>query len=185
MQKILMSFCLLAITALPAVAQESPKYEVFGGYGYVRPEGGQANLSGWHTSVASNMNNWFGIAMELSGQYGSQTLSIPDSSGQITRVKASVDFHSLSFGPRFTYRKNERLSPFAHVLVGIARGNWKRPASVAGEETSFGAAVGGGFDTKITEHVSFRMIQAEYVRTHFGTTPEKNFRIATGFLFSF
>jgi opacity protein-like surface antigen len=131
------------------------------------------------------MNNWFGLAVELSGQYGSQTLSIAGPSGRTTQVKADVDFHSLGFGPRFTYRQNERLSPFAHVLFGVARGNWKRPAIVAGEETSFAAAVGGGFDTKLVEHVSFRIIQAEYVRTHFGANVQKHFRIATGLVFSF
>ena len=185
MRNILYGFCLVILIGIPALAQESPRYEFFGGYGYIRPPGGQANLSGWHTSFASNMNDWFGVAMELSGQYGSQTLSVTNSAGQPVPIKATVSFHSLAFGPRFTYRKNERMAPFAQVLFGVARGNWKRPAIVAGEETSFGAAIGGGIDTKLTDHVSFRMIQAEYLRTHFGAKPEKNFRIATGFVFSF
>jgi opacity protein-like surface antigen len=186
MRKFLLIVCLLALPVMPSMAQDKPpRYEVFGGYGNIRPEGGQANLNGWHASVAANMNNWFGVAMELSGQYGTQTLSVTNSLGQITQVKAHADFHSLGFGPRFTYRKNERLSPFAHVLFGLARGNWKRPAIVAGEETSFGLAVGGGMDTKLTNHLAFRLIQAEYVRTHFSVKAEKSLRIATGLLFSF
>jgi len=185
MRNILWSIGLVILMGLPAAAQESPRYEFFGGYGYIRPEGGQANLSCWHSSFASNMNNWFGVAMELSGQYGSQTLSVTNSAGATVPIKASVNFHSLAFGPRFTYRGNERMAPFAQVLFGAARGNWKRPSIVAGEETSFGAAIGGGLDAKLTDHVSFRMIQAEYLRTHFGTKPEKSFRIATGFVFSF
>ena len=189
MRKIVLSGCFMALMALPAVAQESPKpetpkYDVFAAYGYVRPQGGQANLSGWQTSFVSNVNNWVGLAVELSGEYGSQTLSVRSPSGAVTSVKADVSFHSLAFGPRLTYRKNERLMPFAQALFGAARGNWKRPASIAGEETSLGAAIGGGFDTKVAEHVSLRIIQAEYLRTNFGV-PVKSFRIATGVVVSF
>ena len=173
--------CFLCFAALPAVAQEAPKYELFFGYGLVRVEGGQANLNGWHASFASNLNDWFGVAAELSGQYGTQTLAAGAS-----QVKTNVDFHSLGFGPRLTYRKNERFSPFAHALFGVARGNWRGPAAVAGEESSFGSAIGGGIDTKLRKNLGIRIIQAEYVRTHFGeTSAENNFRIATGLLFTF
>ena len=183
--KMLLGTCLVSLFAANAFAQEeTPKYEVFTGYGYVRPEGGKGNLNGWHASFTTNMNNWFGIAMELSGQYGTQTLSVT-SAGRTSQVKADANFHSLGFGPRFTYRKNDRLTPFVHVLFGIARADWKRPAIVSGEETSFGAAAGGGFDTQVSDHFSLRIIQAEYVRTHFSGHPQKNFRMATGVLFSF
>ncbi len=172
------------VRAPSAMAQEAPRYEVFAGYGFVRPEGGQASLNGWHGSFAANANNWLGLAMELSGQYGSQSLAVTDASGRVTNVNSTVNFHSLGFGPRFTYR-TDRLSPFAHVLVGVSRGNWLRPAIVAGAETSFAAAIGGGFDTKVKEHIGIRIIQAEYVRTHFGSSQQKSVRIATGVIYSF
>ena len=68
---------------------------------------------------------------------------------------------------------------------GPARGKWHGPAPLGGAETSFGMAAGGGVDAKITNNFSIRMIQAEYVRTQFGTDPEHQFRLATGALFSF
>jgi len=172
--------CVLCFAAIPAMAQEAPKYELFFGYGLVRIEGGQANLNGWHASFAPNLNDWFGVAIELSGQYGTQTMA-----AGATQVKTNVDFHSLGFGPRFTYRKNERFSPFAHALFGMARGNWRGPASVAGEETSFAYAFGGGIDTKLRKNLSWRIIQAECVRTHFSKDWLNNFRMATGLLISF
>lgn len=176
---------LLAILwSIPALAQEFPHYEVFTGYGYVRPSGGQANLNGWHASFAANMNEWLGVAVELSGQYGTQTLTTTTSSGEIT-TETDADFHSLGFGPRFTYRRNERIVPFAHALFGLARGKWSGPPPVGGAETSFGAALGGGVDARLNNHFSIRLVQAEYVRTHFGPTPEHQFRLATGALFSF
>jgi len=181
MRNFLLAVCVASFAALPAVAQEYPAYEVFFGYGLVRTEGGQANLNGWHASLTSNLNRWFGLAVEVSGQYGSQTITVDSS-----QFKTKVDFHSLGFGPRLTYRKSERFAPFAHALFGIARGNWRGPAAVAGEETSFGSAFGGGIDTRLRKNLGIRIIQAEYVRTHFGeSSAENNFRIATGLLLSF
>ncbi len=181
MREILMIISLLGFMAAPVTAQEFPKYEVFFGYGLVRTEGGQANLNGWHASFAPNLNNWLGLAVEASGQYGTQTIAAGSS-----LFKTNVDFHSLGFGPRVTYRRNERFSPFVHALFGFARGNWRGPAVVAGEETSFGSAFGGGIDTKLRRNVGIRIIQVDYVRTHFGeSSAEDNFRIATGLILSF
>ena len=176
LRRILWGSLLPILWTIPAMAQEYPHYEVFTGYGYVRPSGGQANLNGWHLSFAANMNEWLGAAVELSGQYGTQTLGT---------TKTNAHFNSLGFGPRFTYRRNERLVPFAHVLMGLARGKWEGSTPVSGEETSFGLAVGGGIDARLNEHFSIRLIQAESVRTHFGPTPEHLVRLATGALFSF
>jgi opacity protein-like surface antigen len=172
------------LCSISALAQEFPHYEIFTGYGYVRPAGGQANLNGWHASFAANMNEWLGVAVELSGQYGTQTFTTTTSSGDIS-VVTDANFHSLGFGPRFTYRRNERIVPFAHVLFGLARGKWSGPPPVGGAETSFGTAAGGGVDAKLSNNFSIRLIQAEYVRTHFGPTAEHQFRLATGALFSF
>jgi len=185
MRRLFMSVMWIAVAAVPAMSQEFPRRELFMGYGYVRPDGGQANLSGWHASFTSNVNNWVGLAVELTGEYGTQTLSVTGSNGQPVSVKSKVDFHSLAFGPRFTYRRSETLTPFAHALFGAARGNWKSPPSVAGEETTLGIALGGGLDTKLAENINLRLIQAEWVRTRFGSKPQNAVRIATGILFSF
>ena len=175
----------LVVLSVPGLAQDDvPRFDAFAGYGYVRPSGGQGNLNGWHVSVTANMNRWLGFAVELGGQTGHQTLTATTSSG-VFAVNTDASFNSLGFGPRFSYRRNERLTPFAHVLLGLARGKWEGFPAVSGEETSFATAVGGGFDARVTDHFSIRMIQAEHVRTHFGPTAENHLRLATGALFSF
>jgi opacity protein-like surface antigen len=181
-----MIWCCLVLVVLstPGLGQDSPRYEAFAGYGYVRPAGGQGNLNGWHASVTANMNSWLGFAVELGGQTGSQTL-MAATPGGVVAVNTDASFNSLGFGPRFSYRRNERLTPFAHFLLGLARGKWEGAPSVSGEETSFATALGGGLDARVTEHFSIRMIQAEHVRTRFGPTPENHIRLATGALFSF
>ncbi|HEX4541976.1 MAG TPA: hypothetical protein VH114_02320, partial [Candidatus Acidoferrum sp.] len=53
---------LLGMFSVAAFAQETgaaPKAEIFGGYQYTRFDGG-VNANGWNTSVAGNLNNWFG-----------------------------------------------------------------------------------------------------------------------------
>lgn len=162
-----------------ATAQAFPVELVFG-YGYLRPEGGQGNLQGWHLSVAGNLNNWFGLVGEFSGQYGSQTLSVAGPSGETIDVESDATFYSFGFGPRFTYRKPKTISPFAHALFGISRGKWVGPGSVSGAETSFGLAMGGGFDVRLAERFGLRILQAEYVQTRFGEDIENHFRIAAG-----
>jgi hypothetical protein len=131
------------------------------------------------------MNEWLGAAVELGGQYGTQTLTTTTPGGSVLTAKLNTHFNSLGFGPRFTYRRNETIAPFAHVLFGLARGRWTGQAPFAGEETSFATAVGGGLDAKVSRRVSLRLIQAEHVRTHFGSTSENHLRLATGVLFSF
>ena len=183
-KRILWSILLAIVGSVSAMAQEFPRYEVFTGYGYVRPSGGQANLNGWHVSFTANMTEWLGAAVELSGQYGTQTLTRTTPTGVIT-TKTNAHFNSIGFGPRFAYRRNERVVPFAHILFGLARGKWDGPTPVSGEETSFGTAAGGGLDARLSNHFSIRLVQADYVRTHFGETPEHLFRLSTGALISF
>lgn len=184
LKRILLCGLLSVLWSAPAIAQDLHPYELFTGYGYVRPSGGQANLNGFDLSFTANLNSWLGFTVGLGGQYGDQVLTTTTPSGTAA-VKTNARFNSLGFGPRFTYRGNDRLTPFAHVLVGLARGEWTGPASVSGGETSFATAVGGGIDAAITDHFGIRLIQAELVRTYFGPTHENLFRLAAGARFSF
>jgi hypothetical protein len=52
-------------SAPSAYAQDAPKWEIFGGYTYMRANivvnGNQFNMNGGSGSVAYNLNNWFGF----------------------------------------------------------------------------------------------------------------------------
>ena len=180
MRKLLLTSCLLVLMTPEAMAEGLPKFEVFGGYNFVRTEGGQANLHGGYLGFAKPVNNWFGIAAEVSGLSRSQTFKVVIPSGQMNDMQADAKFVSVGFGPRFTY-KGEK----PHALFGLARAVWKGPPSVSGAETSFGAAVGGGLDAKLGDHVGFRMFQVDYVLTRFGGGIKNNFRLGVGLTFSF
>ena len=165
MRKLVLMGVLVLLAALPVIAQETPKAEVFGGYSLVRSEG--EILHGWNASVNGNMNDWFGIKGDFAGYY--KTISG-------TKVK----FHSFTFGPQLSYRKNEKVVVFAHALFGGAH------ISGGGiSESGFAMNLGGGVDWVPHKNVAIRVIQADGLITRFGGSTSGDLRISAGIVFRF
>ena len=119
LRKALCSMCLVFVALLPAMAQDVPKAEVFGGYSW---SGG--NFHGWNASATGNITKRFGIVADFSGHYGS------DPGGPIL-VKQNA--HSFLFGPRFSFR-GKRLTPFVYALFGATR--FQESAIISGQRLS-------------------------------------------------
>jgi peptidoglycan-associated lipoprotein len=172
MRKEIFVLTLLLLLSLPAIAQETPKAEVFGGYSYA---GG--NFHGWNASVTGNVNKWFGVTADFSGQYGGAI----DEDGFDERQRV----HSYLFGPRFSARK-KRVMPFAHALVGASR--LKTELTGFGQrftfsDTSFALVLGGGLDIRVNSAIAIRAIQLDYLRTGFFNETQNKGRIAFGVVF--
>ena len=148
----------LGLLSLPAVAQDFPKAEIFGGYQYTHFEPG-GNANGWNASLTGNVNRWFGVAADFSGAY-----------------KSGEHVHTYMFGPVFSAR-TDKVTPFAHALFGGVSG---------GGTNAFAMAFGGGVDVKMADKVAFRLIQGDWLlfRSE-GYTSKKNARISTGIVFRF
>lgn len=162
MRTFLTLFVLVGVFSLPVSAQDYPKGELFGGYQFihVNPD---INANGWNASITGNANRWFGVTADFSGAY-----------------KNGGKFHTLMAGPVFSLRKSDKVTPFAHVLVGAA------VASGGGTATAFATAVGGGLDVKVNEHVAVRLVQADWLLFHSGgSTDKKNARVSAGIVFRF
>lgn len=182
---------LLSTLSMPVMAQDAPDAEVFGGYSFFKSDGG-GGLQGWNASVAINLGKSFGVVADFSGHYGSQSLradfSDPDFPATIiARADADSKLHMILGGPQYSYRKHEKITPFAHALFGASHlstkatlsfGNITREISAA--DVAFTAAFGGGLDLKLSENVSLRMIQADYVLTRFGSSTQSNARVSVG-----
>jgi len=180
MRKVFVLAALLVLVSGAAMAQDQPKAELFGGYNFLRfnPGGGvngENFPAGWHASIAGNVNNWFGIAGDFTGNY--KTIS-----------GVSVKAHAFMGGPRISYRNNDRITPFAHVLVGGVHVN----ASAFGggaSNNAFAVAFGGGVDAKINDRFAFRVAQFDYVMTRFDiptvSHTQHNFAISTGIVIRF
>ena len=88
-------------------------------------------------------------------------------------------------GPRATFRQG-RIQPYVQVLVGGARFSTSfvqgsGPAST----NSFAAAFGGGVDLKVVHHFAIRLVQVDYLFTHFTGATQNNLRESSGFVFRF
>jgi hypothetical protein len=102
-------------------------------------------------------------------------------------------------GPRLSYRKYDRITPFAQVLFGgihasdveLSSGCVGAGCTVLPSENSFALTAGGGLDFRLHHHIALRLIQAEYLMTRFddlatGSTGTQNdMRLSTGLVFRF
>jgi opacity protein-like surface antigen len=180
-------FVLAMLLALPvlASAQELPRTEIFGGYSYMRlDQDGQTDqdLNGFNTSFTYNFNSFLGATAEFSAFFG--TTQMATTTGMLTTV--DQDNYFYLFGPKFTFRGNERFTPFAHVLLGAVTqdvGQVAGSTMSTANNTQFAMALGGGLDVSVTERISLRAIQADYVLTRLvANTNQNNIRASAGFV---
>jgi len=173
---VLLIMAVLAIS-VAAMAQETPKFEVFGGYQYTRfnPGGGfdGINANGWEASLSGNFNRWFGLKADFSGAY----------QGDLFGSGISGHMHTYTFGPEFSHRmENGRL--FGHLLFGGAH-----LAGAGASDSAFAMRIGGGGDWDINHRLAWRVLQADYLPTKFDLVPgndfQHHFAVSTGIVFRF
>jgi hypothetical protein len=186
-------FFIVALTlALPIIslAQEAPRVEVFGGYSYMRLEdvgidGLDRDLNGYNVAGAITIfKKSLAIKADVSGHFGN--IAVPG---------ISVDQNQtlFLFGPQYSFRKSQRIQPFAHALFGFARVKLDADA-ISGDlsDNGFAFALGGGVDIKaLSSRLSLRLVQADYVRTKLDflgvgdSNSSNNVRISTGMVVRF
>lgn len=200
-------FALLLLASGTLFAQDVPKSDLYLGYSFARvsPQTsgvGGIDLHGGSFSVSWNARRHFGLVADFGGYHGSKTFPaiLAASSPQIAPAAASNqlsgnisgNIFTYMFGPRFTYRNSEnsqRATPFVQVLFGGAHAS----ADILGassSQNSFAMSAGGGFDVRLVDRVSWRLVQAEYLLTRFdetgtGRLSQHNARISTGIVFHF
>lgn len=171
----------LVILPLAASAQDAPKAEIFGGYSLLRNSG--ATFNGWNGQVTGNFNKWFGITADVSGNYKSESMTIPG----VGEAKANVDYYNFLFGPKLTYR-SERYEVFTHGLIGAS--HLKGGGSVAGigasgSDTGLGVGFGGGLDYKLSDKFAVRVAQIDGIWSRFGGDWSRSFRYSGGVVIRF
>jgi opacity protein-like surface antigen len=171
--------------AQSATAQEPPKVDISAGYSYmygnVVVSGQGISLNGASGSVAYNCNRWFGLVFDLGTNYN----------GNVASTGRTLGVTTYLFGPRFSWRRNEKLTPFAQALFGggYAGGTlYTGGSSPLGAQNSFALTAGGGLDWNVHPSISIRLFQAEYLRTQFNNGVnfnQNNFRFSAGVVFHF
>jgi opacity protein-like surface antigen len=171
---VLVGLVLLSVSAALAQDAEFPKVETSPAFMYIRTPVSTANYSasfncaGGGGTLAYNFSSLIGIAADLGGcKYFGQT--IPTLS---TKVDGSA--FTFLFGPRLTFRSKSPFRPFTELNFGGMRISLQCtdtslcPGQPTYSKTAFAMTVGGGFDIKLSNKLSLRPVQAEYLYTRFG-----------------
>jgi hypothetical protein len=159
------------------MAQTTPQAELFGGYQYTRfnPGGGidGINANGWEAAVNGNFNQWFGLKGDFSGAYNGDMLG--------TGISGSM--HTFTFGPEFSHRMDKG-KVFVHTLFGGAH-----LSGSGASDTAFAMRIGGGADWNFNDRLGWRVVQADYLPTHFdfgtGDDWQHHFAVSTGLVWRF
>lgn len=202
---------LFAILCAPAAAQSD--WRVFGGFSYARAEMSpqleppgleHMNMYGWGASLTQYTSlKWLGATAEVSGQYRTPGITIPanyiEPGVPATDTKLSdmvfTSVYTAMFGPSFAYRGNPDIEPFAHILLGgmygkaslTSKGEILAGSSISGSEWTFGYAIGGGADIKISKLIALRG-QADWIRSTFADSDkdrQNNIRVLGGLVLRF
>jgi hypothetical protein len=175
----------LAVLLCSAVlnSQETPKYELFGGYSLLHNEG--ANANGWEASGAYNFNRWIGVKADVSGHYRGDSNDL---------LRFSVHHHFFTVGPQYSWR-SKHATLFGHTLFGLANeDSYERvffprppgiPQAFEAGTNSFATIVGGGGDWNFGKRLSWRVAQIDYVQNSAFSRHENHLRVSSGLVFLF
>src|ERR1035441_6528073 len=181
-----------------------PRAEWFMGYTYLRavPQLAAGNrmmwLNGGSTSIAFNFNRYLGLVGDFGGFNETRLLittgSPPVAVGPFNAVMDGTVFTFLA-GPRLSYRRSDRITPFAQVLFGGIRASEETLCPTCTPllpaETAFAWTAGGGLDVRVHHRLAIRIIQAEYVMTRFenlttgSSAAQNDMRLSSGIVFRF
>lgn len=178
----------LGVFSSPCRGQENSTLEAFVGYSHltVRPTDtglGDFKLNGGDFQGALAFSKWISAVADIgvyaTGHQASNTIGI-DIYGLTT---------SYLFGPRISYRRWSRFTPFGQALFGVAHAGPDLFATTS-SQNSFAFSAGGGLDFRVKEHFAIRPIEVDYLRTRFseqndGTQVQNNIRYSTGIVFRF
>lgn len=184
---------------------DTPKVEWYLGYSLWRAmptsfSNRMGYLHGGSTSVAYNLNSYFGLAADFGG-YDNNRLTLFSPTGSRT-VDSNGSVNTYTVGPRVSYRRYERFTPFAQALFGEIHASPVRISGCTGtpsctplgSDNTFTAIAGTGLDITISHHVALRVFEGDFLLTHFKNPVstggqergwQKNARFSTGIVFRF
>jgi opacity protein-like surface antigen len=208
------SLLILGITLLlgsMAFAQDDHKIEATVDYSYVHANPQNNNiiptfsLNGGGGSVAYYITQLIGIEGEFEG-YGSYTHNItitnPTYCPVTCSIKAQGNLFTYNVGPIVKFRLSH-FEPFVETLFGGAHSNFYGNlykactgsgcivASKSPSNNAFDFLIGGGIDIPVSEKITIRPAQFEYLLTRFGNdfthgnNNQSNFRYQAGVQFRF
>jgi len=151
-----------AVTCVLSVPAAAQRVELFGGYQFTHLQP-SFNANGWNAAITGNFKHVLGITGDFSGAYDQ-----------------GVHTYTYAGGPVLTARLPV-VQPFVHALFG-----GMTVGGGSNSTTGFAMLLGGGLDIGMRKGIGFRVVQADWINTHFsGTTRNRNIRASTGLVIKF
>ena len=197
----------IAISITPTLVHaqgKTAKAEVFLGYTHFGADSASTTgnrmvgLNGGSAAFAFNFNNYFGLVADVGGYDANQLQLTGNGANQPLVVDASGTAYTYLFGPRVSFRRGSRISPFVQVLVGGVHASPVTVTNCTGAfctplpaQNALAMTGGGGLDIRVTRHIFIRAVQAEYMLTRFASTTgaanttQNDFRVSSGLVFRF
>ena len=172
MKRVLWILPAVLMFCLNTRAQETPAWDIAGGYSYLHANlnnksytGPQFNLSGGHVTASQNLNDWFGGRIEFNAYNGS-----------VSGVNISAQ--TITYGPVFSLHRYERITPFATVQFGAVHGS-EGYLGISQSAFKFAMSGGGGADINLNPRFAVR-VQGAYLMTRFLDLRQDNIAFSGG-----
>jgi hypothetical protein len=170
MKKLILTSIAFTLLATASRAQDTPKADVAVAYSplYIL-KGYTIWMNGGSSSVAVRANDWFGVARDFGAYVG--------------HIPQSFTGETYLAGPRFSYRKLDRIVPFAQALFGGSHFSTST-GGITGGGSQFTFALGGGGDLELGSSRKFALrLGLDYfgIRSSGATTPSA--RIYAGIVY--
>ena len=193
MRRIVVSFVVVSVLllALPAMAQDYPRWEIFGGFSYANVDlDVQRTLFGGTTLD----QNFYGLQLAFSyNPHPNLRLLLLDLGIQsqgadvFPGLGEDVFVSQALFGPQFTLR-SQKATAFVHALAGVTTTRLVASVPLGGSvdlvrKNSLALGFGGGLDVNWNQRLAIRVFQADYIPARVSGTWQSNFRLGVGVVF--
>lgn len=167
MKRVLWLIPAVLLLCVTTRAQYTPAWEAEGGYSFLRANinGTSFNLNGGGGSLTENLNDWFGGRLEVNAFGGSY-------------AGTNVTAQTFTYGPVISYRRFDRLTPFANVQLGAVHAS-QGYLGISESAFKFAMSAGGGADLALNDRVAVRL-QGDYLMTRFLDARQDNIQLTAG-----
>ncbi len=187
MKRLLFVCAMLVVGSFFVVAEDAPKFDFYGGWNYLHLSSdylydGINSYKGFGVSGCAYLTPNFGIVGDFS--WNNKKWDDMDIVG-VDEDSASAYF--IMGGPQFVMRSHDAVAPFVRGLFGIAhlKGAYRMNDHWYSESANkFCFGFGGGVDVKVSDNVSIRLAQFDYIRITGEWTKSNVFRFGAGIVFN-
>jgi hypothetical protein len=151
-----------AVRAQEAHAAQSPKIDIavtfIGERSLASATAGSFWMQGGSIELGTNTWRGLGIAANVTGTHARA----------IDGTTIPLSIVTTTFGPRYRWHADHRVSIYGEGLIGEANGFKSLFPTVTGAQTSangLAAQAGGGLDYRISRHVAIRAVEAAWQHT--------------------